>query len=231
MLNLIKLEIKKYKFNGHWLGVLIANVVIMGLVALMYFDQSSLEEGEAFLSYGDAFFFIDTMVRATFIIYASVLLSKFVIDEYRNKTISLMFTYPINRKKLMASKLVIVFVWTLLAIILSNFALDSALLLLNSQFGLIPDKLVTDTIVTHIMRTLINAMAAAGLSLIPLFFGMWKKSVAGTIVSAVLIVSVFNSSVGNVSLYSFVVIPILLAAIGIIVAYVSIRNVDKVDLV
>ena len=109
MLNLIRLEFRKHRFNGSWPGVLIANAVIIGLLMLMYVEPSSVEES-ALLSYTDALVFIETIVRATFIIYASVLLAHFVVDEFKNKTISLMFTYPINRKKLIAAKLIIVFV-------------------------------------------------------------------------------------------------------------------------
>jgi ABC-type transport system involved in multi-copper enzyme maturation permease subunit len=140
MLDQIRLEFRKHKFRGSWLGVLIANLAIMGLFALMYFEPG-MEEDSAMMSYADAFSFIETLVRSTFIIYASVLLAKFVIEEYKNKTISLMFTYPINRKKLMASKLIIVFVWTLLAIILSNAVVGGALLAVNHFVGKIPGTL------------------------------------------------------------------------------------------
>lgn len=231
VLNLIKLELKKNKFYGQWLGLLIANAAILALVALIYFDPGAAEEEMLLLSYADAFAFIDTVVRATFTIYASALIAKFVIDEYKNKTIALMFTYPTNRKKLMASKLVIVFVWTIFAILLSNFVIGSLLVLLNQFVGHIPDTLTADTLAATILQTLLFAVAAAGLSLITLFFGMWKKSVTATIVSAVLIVSVVNSSTGGFSLYSIIAIPLTLAAIGIFIAYLSIRNVDKEDLI
>lgn len=231
MLNLIKLEFKKNKFYGSWLGLLIANLAIMGLVALMYFDPEELESELAMLSYAEMFGFIDTMVRATFIIYASVLLAKFVIEEYKNRTISLMFTYPISRKKLIAAKLIIVFTWTILAIMVSNLLIGSVLVLTNHFVGNIPGTLDSGTLVDTGLRTLLNAVAAAGLSLIPLFFGMWKKSVPGTIVSAVLIVAVFTSSTGGFSLFSIIAVPLALAALGIFIAYLSIRNVDKADLV
>ena len=231
MLNLIKLEFKKYKFNGSWLGILIANVAIMGIIALMYFDPASLEDEISLLSYQDAFAIIDTIVRTTFIIYASTLIAKFVIDEYRQKTISLMFTYPVSRKKLMTAKLTIIFVWTVLAIIVSNIVVTSAFVLTNNYFGYIPGALTTDIITDHVLRTLLTAVSAAGLGLIPLLFGMWKKSVPGTIVSSIVIVSIFSSSTNGFSLFEFVAVPIILAVVGIIIAYFSIRNVDKVDLV
>ncbi len=41
-----------------------------------------------------------TMVRITFTIFTSVLIVKLIIDKYKNKSIAVMFTYPINRKKI-----------------------------------------------------------------------------------------------------------------------------------
>ena len=233
MLNLIKLEFKKYKFKGSWLGVLIANLSLLAIVALMYFDPASLENELELLNYQTTFFTIDTIIRATFIIYASTLITKFVIDEYKNKTISLMFTYPVSRKKLIAAKLTIIFVWTALVIILSNIFITSALLLTNKYFGYIPGPLTADILIDHVLRTLLNAVAAAGLSLIPLLIGMWKKSVPGTIVSSIVIVSIFGSSTGTdgSSLFQYIAVSITLGILGIIVAIFSIRNVDKVDLV
>lgn len=231
MLKLMKLELKKNKFNGSWLGILIANLCIMGLVALMYFDSGSLENELMFRDYAEAFAAVDTFVRATFVIYASVLIAKFVIEEYKNKTMSLMFSYPISRKKLIAAKLTIIFIWTFLTITFSNLLISSVLALVNNHFGYIPGTLEVDTVIHYVLRMFLNTVSAAGLSLIPLFFGMWKKSVPGTIVSSVLIVSIFTSNTGGFSLYSIIAVPIILAAIGILVAYLSIRNVDKVDLI
>lgn len=231
MLKLIKLEFKKNKFNGSWLSLLIVNVAILGMMLLLYFDIESLEGELMFANYQELFSIIDTFVRAAFIIYASALIAKFVIEEYRNKTMSLMFTYPINRKKLIAAKLVIVFIWTFLAIILSNFVITTILVLINNYFGYINDILTTDILINNVSQILLNAIAAAGLSLIPLFFGMWKKSIVGTIVSSVLIVSIINSSNGGFSLYSIIAIPLGLAVIGILIAYISISKIDKIDLI
>jgi len=230
VLNLIRLELKKNKFRGSWMGVLIANLVFMGLLALIYFEPV-MEEESVLIGYAELFSFIDTLVRSTFIIYASVLLAKFVIEEYKNKTITLMFTYPINRKKLMAAKLSIVFVWTLAVILLSNFIVGGAFLAVNHFVGHIPVALEPGELKAIALKTLLNAVAAAGLSLIPLLVGMRKKSVPGTIVTAVLIVAVVSSSTDGFSLYSIIAIPLTLAAIGILIAYISIRNVDKADLI
>lgn len=44
------------------------------------------------------------LVNATLIVWKSVLISTFIIEEYRNKTIDLLFTYPVNGAKLILQK-------------------------------------------------------------------------------------------------------------------------------
>lgn len=42
--------------------------------------------------------FIGIFVRSVFIVFAGVLIAKLVIGEYKNRTITVMFTYPVSRK-------------------------------------------------------------------------------------------------------------------------------------
>ncbi|MNH42650.1 hypothetical protein D3C79_1043880 [compost metagenome] len=74
-----------------------------------------------------------------------------------------------------------------------------------------------------------NAIAASGISLIPLYFGMRKYSIPTTIISSIIIVSVTSSNSGNFTLNDIIIIPITLAIVGLGIAYLAIRNVEKVD--
>lgn len=224
MLNLIRLELRKHKFKGSLLGILIANTAIMLLICLMYFT-------EEFNSYQDMLLGISTFVQAVFTIYASVLIAKFVIDEYKNRTITLMFTYPVNRKKLITAKLLIVSVWTFVTIIVSNVLISSGFLVINASFQYIADPLELQLLIGHGVKVLFNAIAATGVSLIPLFFGMMKKSIPATIVSSIILASILNSTNGGFSISSIVAIPLTIAAVGVVITYFGFRNIEKSDVV
>ena len=71
---------------------------------------SKVEDDLMFSSYMEYMSLANILIRITFIIFASVILSRLVIDEYKNKTIQLLFMYPLQRKMLMSAKLTIVFV-------------------------------------------------------------------------------------------------------------------------
>ena len=74
---------------------------------------SKVEDDLMFSSYMEYMSLANIFIRITFIIFASVILSRLVIDEYKNKTIQLLFMYPLQRKMLMRAKLAIVLVFAL----------------------------------------------------------------------------------------------------------------------
>ena len=82
VLNLIKLELKKNKFNGNVFSVAIISAIISIFIIVMYFNFGEAGVDEE-LSYSGMLMMIDLIVRATFIVYAAALLAKFVISEYK----------------------------------------------------------------------------------------------------------------------------------------------------
>jgi ABC-type transport system involved in multi-copper enzyme maturation permease subunit len=229
VLNLIKLELKKNKFNGNLLSVAVISAVISIVIILMYFNFGEVGMDEE-LSYSGMLMMIDLVVRATYIVYAAALLAKFVISEYRSKTMQVLFTYPVNRKKIISAKLIIVAVWTFLAIIVTNICVTGVFFITDASFDRIPETLKMSILGEHAWKMVVYAIAAAGMSLIPLAFGMIKKSTITTVVSSIIIVSLVNSNNGGFSLSTYIVVPISLAIIGVVIAYMSFRNIDKVDL-
>lgn len=98
MLRLMKLELKKFKIGWYVRGAIIANIAILAL--LIFTSIVSQIEGEPEMRDPQMVLLMaSTLVRATFIIFGSVLIARLIISEYKNKTILLMFSYPINRKK------------------------------------------------------------------------------------------------------------------------------------
>ncbi|WP_343049800.1 ABC transporter permease [Paenibacillus phytohabitans] len=228
LLKLIRLELRKNKFN-FLKSVLIADLAILGFMVLIAF--TSLNEGE-FSTYPDLFDGVFVFVKATFIIFASVLISKLVIDEYKNNTITVLFMYPVPRKMLLAAKLIIVFLFTFLSIFLSDIAISSILTGIDYFMSdVIQGTVSQDLITANLLKAGTDALYAAGIALIPLYFGMRRKSVPATIVSAVLIVMLISSGFGNGSfrMGNLIWISLSLALVGGGIAYLSIRNIEHQD--
>lgn len=229
MLKLIKLEIKKFKLAGYLKTVLFINLGIMIALFGIYFAEKS--EGITILgTYKESFEMIGILVRAAFIVFASVLISKLIIDEYRNNTISILFTYPISRKKIMLAKILLITGFTFVNIVLSSIFIGCIFFLANFGLNFVPDQLTSGTLTQSILQMFLTAFAAAGMGLIPLYFGMKKKSVPITIVTSILLISLTNTGVDGFTLSKVLAIPIILGFIGLLTAYFSIRNVDHADI-
>ncbi|MFJ6210351.1 ABC transporter permease [Lysinibacillus sp. NPDC092081] len=229
MLNLMRLEMKKYHIGSYIKRAIFANFIILGVIFMLIFI-TKIEGDQDFRTYQRAFGIIDSGVRAVFIIFASVLIAKFIIGEFKFKTITVAFMYPINRKKLIASKLAIVVLFTFSAIILSTIFVTAIFCTVSEGFQLLPDTLTFSFIIQRIPAMIMNAVSASCIALIPLYFGMRKYSVPATIISSIIIVSAVSSNSGNFTLYDIIFIPITLAIIGISVAYLSFRNIEKIDI-
>lgn len=230
MLHLMKLEMKKFKIGWYVKGALIANIIITALFVFMNYIQE-VEKDVIMTNAGDAFLLIGTMVRATFIVFAAVLLAQIVIEEYKSKTILLMFSYPIKRKKIIASKLFIIAILTFITIWLSNTIVTGAVFVLHGYFSFISYSITFTEWMQQAIDMIPFAVAAAGISLIPLYFGMRKHSVPITIVSSLFVVSFACSYNPGFSVVITIPIQLALAAVGIVISYLAIQGIEKEDAV
>lgn len=229
MLKLMKLEMKKYKITSQIKGFVIANLAILAFMMIIMIGGKA--DGDIELQeYATVFTVIQTFSSITFTIFAAVLIGRFIIGEFNKKTIMVLFMYPISRKKLLTAKLSVIVIFTFLSILLTNLIIGSILVIINSFYPLITEQLTNVKVINFFMRSVLSALAFSGVSLIPLYFGMRKKSVSATIISSVLIASLLCSNTNGFSLSSIAAIPIAFAAIGVIVAYFTIKNIEQKDI-
>ncbi|MBL1705477.1 ABC transporter permease, partial [Klebsiella pneumoniae] len=82
---------------------------------------------------------------------------------------------------------------------------------MNPIIGILETPVTVEEIIATVPTTIISAFMISGISLIPLFFGMRKKSTPTTITSAVIIGLLINGNVGpgngQVSIFDFIAIP------------------------
>lgn len=232
MLKLIKLEIKKFKLYGEIHGVTGSYLCILGLVLMVSFSIKQNGKYENIIL--SNFEMIRILSEATFLIYSSSILAKLVVDEYKNKTIMTMFMYPINRKKLIAAKMIIVWMFTFLSIILANLIIGGILILINDNFRQIwTDKLTTNLILKIVLNNICITFFTSFISFIPLIFGMIKKSVSSTVISS-FIVTMIVSSIGAGGTrveYNFIILKnLFFGLIGILILCIIIMKLEKYDL-
>ncbi|WP_339266642.1 ABC transporter permease [Paenibacillus sp. FSL K6-1330] len=232
MLKLIQLEWQKSNISRYFKGLAVCIVAIFSAAALMSQGPSGDSE-PLFQNYTEFIALTDLLMRITYIIFASVILSRLVIEEYKSNMIQVLFTYPLQRKKIIQAKLSIVFGFSFFSIIISTLIINLLVYFLNPMIGLFEDPVHIGDIMATLPTMLLQAFMIAGISLIPLSFGMRKKSTASTITSAVVIGFVVNTTVSDggssTSLFHFIAIPIALCLLGLILGYLSFHKVDRTD--
>ncbi|WP_144568817.1 ABC transporter permease [Bacillus pseudomycoides] len=225
MLNLMRLELMKFKLWPVIRGALIAICILSICIPLILWDEAGVN------GYNQTFAIIDTFSRGVFMIFGASLIARFIIQEFQEKTMTVMFMYPINRKKIMFAKMFIIICFTLCFIMISDIIIFSVVYVFNLYKPIITGTLTVSILLQNALKLFMNALAATGISLIPIYFGMRKYSVRTTFVSAIVIVAMLNSGRGTEStLFDFVAIPIILACIGLLIAYMAIRKIEQVDL-
>ncbi|WP_342552869.1 ABC transporter permease [Paenibacillus sp. FSL R7-0652] len=230
LLKLIRLEWRKHRFARNFVGVGIANISILLFIILIGITERGAAD-YVLANYHDAFILIDTIARAVFIIFAGSLISKLIISEYRDKTMNVMFTYPIKRHKIIAAKLILVFIFTFAMIMFTDILMGTLLLAANQYYGFITEPLGSAALGQLVLKYTISSLSAAAMALIPLFFGMRKHSVTTTMVASVLLVFIVCSGFGGptMSLNDIIVIPLTLGAIGLWIAALSMVRLETKD--
>ena len=200
MIQLMKLELKKVKLSTYVKEMLICFLIATSLIGLflciLIADSEAMND---FDGYTEFIILLDIMIRAIFIIYSSFCLNRMVIDEYRNKTILLMFTYPINRKKLFLAKLVMIFLGTTISIFVSTVLLTGFATVILEVMNIYPDATMANYI-KNLQLAVLGAFSCGFASLIPFYFGMRKKSMPTTIVSGIIVTILISQGVEGLSL-------------------------------
>lgn len=228
MLQLIKLEMKKFNLGWYVKGALIANIMMTAIMCFVIFMAQ--KEGDLpITTYQDVYILIGAIVRATFIVFASVLIAKIVIEEFKNNTILILFTYPVSRKKMIASKLILIALLTFITMLLSNAIVAGLFSIINAYFPIVPFAMTGNQFIEEVINIVLFAIASTGMSLIPLYVGMRNHSVPATIGSSLLVVAIACSSNPAFSLVTFIPLQFGLAAVGAVIAYLAIRNIDNED--
>lgn len=231
MLNLMKLEVKKYKISGNVVAGFIATFIMMIVIIIINFLEG--DKDLVLTSYEEVIGAINIVVSATFMIFAAVLIAKFIIHEYRDKTITVLFMYPIARKKLIIAKLLVIWVFTFAFGLISKIVIFSSFYTFNHYAHLFEQELTTSFLWRYGTDLLVNTVMMSCISLIPLYFGMRKKSVTATIVSSLIISMLLysNTSIFSIgfTLSSIIIVLTIVSMLGIFIAYHAIRHIDHWD--
>ncbi|NLZ46857.1 MAG: ABC transporter permease [Clostridiales bacterium] len=220
MKKLISLELKRNSLKPYYIAVGIIMISMLGflyLIAAMPKIDPSEADLEIFSSYGSIIMINNIIGSAIFSILSAVMASKFIIEEYSGKKAILLFSYPISRTKILDAKILMIFSYTVLSMLVSGGIILLIFFTTESLFPLCSGTLTFGVILNSFISLFFYALIAGLLGVISLWFGFVKKSVAVTIVSSCIISSIISQiSAMSLTFNYFTIIVLIIAFIAVI---------------
>lgn len=229
MLKLMRLEWKKYKT---WKYILIAatiTLLTLGLLLLMGSDGVTLSEVVEQTGYCVGYSITEAFVNMTYLVFTSVMLATFIVSAYKNKTMNIMFSYPIDRKKVILAKFFDVCLFTFVATLLSKVLIYGVLFAIGT---LTPENVPIGELEFWV-NEIISSLVSVGCGCVPVVFGLLLKSSKSTVLIAFgVMLAVLAITTGNAVSFSSVigiVFYIVQAAAAVFSIIFTVLTAEKKD--
>ena len=187
MTHLIKLELKKFGITRNIIFTFAAILLSILFITVSLWDSMTDSE-QTKDTFESTFLVIGLLISFIFLVYSSVLTARLVIGEYNQRTITIMFSYPLNRKKLIASKLIIIMIYTAISIMIGYICCCTYIILADRYFDMLEGSFQISLLQTWIPMAITTVIVCTALSLWPFIIGMIRKSIHTTIVTSLIVI-------------------------------------------
>ncbi|USK31955.1 ABC transporter permease [Bacillus sp. F19] len=170
---------------------------------------------------------LNLYIQLGFTLFGGSLINQVFIEEYKNKTISLSFGYPISRKKLFTAKVLFISLFVFLVTIVSFLLAGLTTFLLDQFFPIINGQPTHSDIITYFSSMITRSLIVTLISFIPLFFfGILKRGTVPTVICSVVTMQLPNfSSFLNLEPEFVIAVMCILGALSI---YLSIKTAENI---
>lgn len=228
MMKLIRLEWKKNNILKY-----IRNAVITTTVLLVFILMAAreLETKETVESYGKGMLdsSVGLFVHMSYIIFTGVMIAAYIVGAYEKKTMNLMFSYPIKRRKIILAKVSAVWIFNFLAMVGSKVVIYLVLILAKSSIGITAESIPTGEL-SFWLDMVLSSAAMVSISFIALPIGLKMKSSRAAIVASVIIVFLTQGNIGGATLVNNMTFYAMLFVAAAVSVYLSVCNVETKDL-
>lgn len=227
MLKLIRLEWKKNNIIKYMRNAFIMVVI---LLAFLLSAAGELETDDTVFAYGNDMLKagVELFTNISFIIFTSAMLASFIVGAYKNKTINLMFSYPIGRKKILLSQMLSVWIFNFTALVLSKIIIYGSLAAVKEYLHITAKSIALGNSAFYI-EILVNSAVMVSISFISLLIGLKMKSSKATIIAGVIIVCFTQGNIGAYSLIGSIPFYITLLIISAISVFLTLYKLETRD--
>ena len=234
MWKLIKLEWRKNQIGKYIrnaviltaaLGVFLFAFTYLGIANDPESGMPDAVQGEHTLSST-----VEMFTSISFLVFTGVMLASFLVASYQNKTMALMFLYPIKRQKILLSQMLAVWLFNLAALLLAKLFLYGVLLA-GTRFFVPSFPIDFDMAdIGFYVQAASKSAVTVSMGFIALYVGLAMKSAKATIVASFLLIFLTQANVGDFSMAGSRMIPAALAAVSFVCAALSVCGVERRDL-
>lgn len=219
MLKLIKLELRRNNMHTYMAASAIACIVLLGFI-YMIASAAQLEDSGpreiVFRSYENIFRLIGVISLSIFSTMSGIMYSRLMIGEYTGKRAALLFSYPVSRSKILMAKLLVVFVFTSVSMLICTAVPYIIFSITESVSPIVVQDVMTTGLVADALKTLsIAVLALGGIGVVSLRIGFTHKSVPTILISSLLLSAVYGNAAINAN---GILSSMLISGIGLIVA-------------
>ena len=243
MLSLIKIEINKVSKSKLFLSWFATILIVLGVTGIIIMGLGTDNKLGEFVGQGSNNFriadkwgnwaiatslFSSLFTKAAFLIFEAYLLSIIFIDEFKQRTIFQLFSYPISKIKLLWGKVISV-------ILISFIAHFTAHLVIQLLIKLV--AVLTESNYIPVVNQLVNLIGISFgtvlIGVLPFVIGMIKYSTPITMLSGLGLAALLSNVTPGSLTNNFVdnsLFLIFASFISIIIASVSIYNISRKDI-
>ena len=243
MLSLIKIEINKVSKSKLLLAWFVTILIVSGVTGIIIMGLGTDNKLGEFVGQSSNNFriadkwgnwaiatslFSALFTKAAFLIFEAYLLSLIFIDEFKQRTVFQLFSYPISKIKLLWGKVISV-------ILISFIAHFTAHLVIQLLIKLV--AVLTESNYIPVVNQLINLIGISFgtvlIGVLPFVIGMIKYSTPITMLSGLGLAALLSNATPGSLTNNFVdssLFLIFASFISIIIASVSIYNISRKDI-
>lgn len=222
MIKLLKIELKKINLKSQIISLVVMNSIVL---LLSIFTSTLLADPSSEVNPTGVAVQLTTselallITRAVLIVWQAILIVQIIIEEYKTKTITVLFTYPYSKKQLILVKFLLIFLLTAAFAVFSTLFQEVSIYLLSQRLAFV--TFVSESL-WSLMIVLISNIC---LGFLPLFIGMRNVSVIATVVSSLVIVVIgSNSQASPTGLLGIPIVSLFLGAVSVILMIMTYRS-------
>ena len=224
MMKLINLELQRINLRPYLISSTISCFV---LLAFTYFIAyvAQVEQEVQFMNYENIFLFTSAMSILIFSVLSATMYEKLIIEEYSGKRLALLFSYPVGRKKAFSAKLLIVFLFVVLSMLLCTILPIFVFAATESFSPIVSDTKTSDILLKAFGTIVVSLVSVSAIGLLAMRIGFIKKSAPATLFSAFILSGIYgNIAIGCAGNFVNSLLIIGVSMFAILAVFVTLSN-------